>query len=59
MTTFDDLKKSLEEMRSVLKGEIPPSRVWKIDDNGERILLEDNTAYYQQHQEQSPQEVSP
>lgn len=40
---FNDLKESVVEIGRVLKGEIPPSRIWKIDDNGKRTLVEDNS----------------
>jgi hypothetical protein len=40
---FNDLKESVVEIGRVLKGEIAPSRVWKIDDDGKRTLIEDNS----------------
>jgi hypothetical protein len=44
---FNDLKESIIEMGRVLRGEIPASRVWHIDEEtGKRTLVEDNTEFY-------------
>jgi hypothetical protein len=44
---FHDLKESIVEMGRVLRGEIPASRIWHIDEKtGKRTLVEDNTEFY-------------